>query len=100
MTKISYAEKNQAIGMLRAGLSAEAVSGRLRVSKRTIERLKSKYRDTGTVNDRPRTGRPRKTSTAEDRHIRTLHLRNRQKTASDTARNWVGNNQIGRMTVH
>ena len=41
----------------------------------------------------------RKTTDAEDRRIRTAHLRNRVKTASEPARNGTGNQQISRLTV-
>ena len=70
------------------------VARHFNVNRRTIDRLKSKFNYTGTVADQQRPGRPRKTTAAEDRQIRTAHLRNRLKSASDTARTWTGNNQI------
>ena len=49
--------------------------------------------------DIKRSGRPKKTTNAEDRHLRALHLRNRFQSASETARHWQGNAQISRQTV-
>ena len=50
-----------------------------------------KYAETGSVNDRPRSGCPRKTSEREDRHVYT-HFRSNPGTSSrDMARNIVPN---------
>lgn len=46
------------------------------VSRITITRLAGQYRIGGSVNHHLRSGRPRVTTAAQDRHIRTLHLRN------------------------
>ena len=47
----------------------------------------------------PRSGRPRVTTAAEDRAIRTVHLRRRFQTAAATSRQWVGGHVISRHTV-
>ena len=39
--------------------------------------LLSRHQQTGQAQDRPRSGRPRVTTSAEDRCIQTIHLRNR-----------------------
>ena len=85
--------------MLEAGMSSSAVANRFGVSKRSIERLRLRERQTGSVNDRPRSGRPRKTSFAEDRRIRTIHLMNRFQSASKTASEWAGQQAISWKTV-
>ena len=69
------------------------------VCKRTIMRLAERYNMTGEVSDRRRSGRPRKTSDAEDRVIRKINLRDRTRTACQTVREWAGNNPISRHTV-
>ena len=65
----------------------------------TIFRLKRKLNQTGDVVDLQRTGRPKKTTAGEDRHLRTLHLKNRFRSACETARNWTGNERISLHTV-
>ena len=60
------------------------------VHRTTIERLKRRKERTGSVKDFERSGRPRVTTAAEDRAIRTSHLRRRFQTAAETARRWVG----------
>ena len=47
------------------------------MSESAIFRLRTKYRQTGTVKDRPRPGRPRKTTRRENNFIVTSSRRNR-----------------------
>ncbi|XP_048255108.1 uncharacterized protein LOC125381706 [Haliotis rufescens] len=54
-------------------------------SQTTISKLIIRYQQTGETQDRPRSGRPRVTTPAEDRYIRQIHLRNRCVTATSTA---------------
>ena len=48
------------------------------VSASTISRLRAKFLETGEVKDRPRSGRPKKTTPREDRYITLSALRNRR----------------------
>ena len=48
--------------------------------------LRQRYRETGQTADRPRCGRPRVTTPAQDRYIRTPHLRDSYRMATTTAR--------------
>ena len=61
-TKISY-------GMLNAGMSATVVSRHFGCTRKTIECLRRRLFVTGNVADRPRSGRPRVTTAADDRYI-------------------------------
>ena len=98
MPRLSEAERNQAIGMLRVSTDSD-VARYFNVSRKTIRHLKQCMRLRGIVADRPRTGRPRKTTIAEDRNIRTRHLRNRFMSAAHSARTFLGNQTISRYTV-
>ena len=64
-----------------------------RVTLDVLERLSSVYGDASvsqkTVADRPRSGRPRVTTAADDRYIVLQHLRNRRLTAAATGRQYV-----------
>ena len=53
------------------------VAQHFHVSESAISRLRTKYRQTGTIKDRPRPGRPRKTTRREDNFIVTSSRRNR-----------------------
>ena len=83
MPRLNNDERNQAIGMLNAGRSATVVS------RKTIKRLQTRFRVTGNVPDRPRSGRPSVTTAADDRYIVLQHLRNRCLTAAATGRQHV-----------
>ena len=98
MPRLSEAQRHEAVGMLRS-MAATDVARFFNVHKSTIHRLSQRLAQSGTVSDRRRSGRPRVTSVAEDRHIRTTHLRERFTTASETSRRWNGRNNVSRYTV-
>ena len=97
----SIEQRARAIGMVQAGADQNVVARHLGVHKSTISRLVQKFRQTNTVNDRPRSGRPRATTLRQDRTIRLMHLRNRFKTATRTAMEIPGRNRptVSRDTV-
>ena len=70
-------QRHLAVGMLHGGASVRAVSRHFGVSASTISRLNQLYQETGRVQDRPRSGRPRKTSAIDDRCIEVTSRRNR-----------------------
>jgi transposase len=62
---------DQAVGMVQARMTHQAIADHFNVSRITISRLMISIRQTGTcrTNDRLRNGRPRVTSQPEDRHL-------------------------------
>ncbi len=88
MPRLSQAQRNQAIGMLRAGVAPVAVSRVFGCSRITIFNLITRMQQTGDVADRPRAGRPRVTTLRQDRAIRLTHLRDRFQPATVTARQY------------
>lgn len=99
MPRLDIVSRNIAIGRLEAGESQYVVAQHYNVHKSTISRLWQRYLQTGTSNDRPRTGRPRITTAQQDRYIRILHLRNRTVTATQTASSIPGLRRISAQTV-
>jgi transposase len=67
--KLTIPEMWQAVGMHIGGLSHRRVADHFRVNHSIIVRLMQRFRQTGNVTDRPRAGRPRKTTPREDRLI-------------------------------
>ena len=55
-----------------------------------ISRLVQRLRATGRLTDRSRSRRPRVTTQHQDRRKRLVHLRNRLRTATETAREVIG----------
>ena len=73
MPRLSNLEKARAIGQVEAGVPQNQVAALFGVSPGTISKLKAKFCETGDIKDRPRSGRPKKTTPQEDRFI-TLKL--------------------------
>lgn len=82
MRRLTQNERLRALGMLQVGTRQVVVARAMNVSQSVISRLWSRHRATGSVQDRPRSGRPRATTQAQDRFIRTIALRNRLVTAN------------------
>ena len=71
----------RAIGMLEAGMRQVVVARRLGVSPSVHSRLRTRLAQTNCTLDRRRSGRPRSTSQAQDRFLRTSALRSRSVSA-------------------
>ena len=96
--RMSNRDRYEAVGMIRS-MPVNDVAAHFNVNRSTIFRLKRKVNQTGIVVDLQRTGRPNKTIAGEDSHLCTLQLRNRLRSASETSRNWTGNERISLHTV-
>ena len=81
-------DRNQAIGMLNAGMSATVVSRHFGCTRKTIEHLQRRFRVTGNVADRPRSGRPRVATAANDHYVVLQHRSNRRLIAAATGRQY------------
>ena len=101
MPRLSQNQRMQAVGMVEGGLRPIEVARRFGVTAAVIYRLLNWYRITGSTADRPRSGRPRVTTLALDRHIRMSHLRDRFLPATRTAAITPGrtHNRISAQTV-
>ena len=69
MPRLNNDERNQAIGILNAGMSATVVSRHFGCIRKTIERLRRRFRVTENVHDRLRSGRPHVTIAVDDHCI-------------------------------
>ena len=101
MPRLDQNQRHRAIGMVEAGRSHADVAAYFGVSRLTVTRLVGRYRTTGSVNDTPRSGRPRETTRRQDRYILTSHLRDRFLSAPATAAVTPGrtNDRISAQTV-
>ena len=75
--------------------SQNEVARTLNVNQNTISRLWNRFQQTGSADDRQRSGRPRITTHGKDRYIRVFHLRNRTIAATTTAAGIPGLRRIG-----
>ena len=99
MPRLDPATRNIAIGLLQAGESQNEVARTLNVNQSTISKLWNRFQQTGSTNDRQRSGRPRIITPGQDRYIRVFHLRNRTVAASTTAAGIPGLRRISSQTV-
>lgn len=90
MPRLQRDQRAQAFGMLQAGLTTRHVAAVFGVSHQTIAEIRRRHAELGTFQDRPRSGRPRVTTPAQDRHILLSHIRDRFLPASRTAAITVG----------
>ena len=74
---MTFEQRERAIGMLTAGMSARDFPRHFQHHESTISRLLNRFKQTGIVAHRPRSGRPRKTTPREDRFLTTSSRRNR-----------------------
>jgi transposase len=99
MPRLDPATRNIANGRLQAGESQNEVARTLNVNQCTISRLWNIFQQTGSTNDRQRSGRPCITTPGQDRYIRVFHLQNRTVAASPTAARIPGFRRISSQTV-
>ena len=72
---------SQAVCMLQAGRVQKAVAGHFNVSQSVISRLWNRFQRTGNVAERPRSGRPKKTTVGQDRYLSNMAKRQRFQSA-------------------
>ena len=101
MPRLSDNQRHEVWGMVQGGISRREIARRMNCSTSTITRLVNRHRQTGSLNDRPRPGRQRVTTAQQDRYVRLQHLRDRFRTAVQTAREKIGvhGQRIGANTV-
>ena len=99
MWRLDPTTRNVGIGRFQAGQSQNDVARTLNVNLSTISRLWNRLQQTGSSNDRPRSGRPCITTPGKDRYIWVFHLRNRTVFASTTAVGIPGLRWISSQTV-
>ena len=85
MPRLGNDERRRAMGMLDGGMSCRQVARHFGCSPSTITKLLQRHRETGSVNDRPHSGRERVTPPDQDQYIVLQHLRDRFLTASEMA---------------
>ncbi|XP_058234807.1 uncharacterized protein LOC131345768 isoform X2 [Hemibagrus wyckioides] len=94
-------QQNLTIVRLQTGCSQREVATELRVSQSVISRLGQRYRETGRVTERHRSGRPLATSPVDDCFIVNSALRNRIMNATQLQAHLreVRGTQVSRQTI-
>ena len=86
MPRVPAHLRERVLGMLQGGMRTADVARAINCNVHTVRRLRKRYRETGWTADRPRSGRPRVTTPAQDWYILKSYLRDRYRIATTTAR--------------
>ena len=70
-------DRHRAICMLKGGMSVNAVAISFGIHRNTIWKLSERHRTTGSVLDRPRSGRPKALTAREERYLSITSRRDR-----------------------
>jgi transposase len=81
--KLTLEQRLTVIVKAKNGQSNKSIAAEMGINLSTVKRIKQKYHKTGSVKDKARSGRPRKTTPREDRVLIRMCLANRQLNASD-----------------
>ena len=65
------------------GYSQRQILSKTGYSKTTVTEIIKKFRETGTLKDRKKSGRPPKLTKDDNKYLKTLSLRNRKKTSTE-----------------
>ena len=87
MGKISLIERQKVIVLHEEGNSQRQISSKTGYSKTAVTETIKKFRDTGSLEDRKKSGRPPKLTKDDNKYLKTLSLRNRKKTLTELAKN-------------
>ena len=82
MLKRTEEQSHCATGRLQANQGC--VAQHMEVCRVTVNRLCVRYNNTGSIRDRPRSGRPTATTPAQNRYIRLIHIWDKFRTATST----------------
>ncbi|MGH0115834.1 UNVERIFIED_CONTAM: hypothetical protein FKN15_054190 [Acipenser sinensis] len=82
MARLSTATRHKVVLLHQQGLSQAEISRQTGVSRCAVQALLKKHKETGNVEHRRRSGRPRKLTAADERHIMLTSLRNRKMSSS------------------
>ncbi|PIO54236.1 transposase [Teladorsagia circumcincta] len=99
-TETSESTRKAIVNMKEAGMKGATIARILKIPERTVSSILSRFRERGTVTNKPRSGRPRLTSIRQDRRIVRLSLADPSLTCVDIAAKFnASNGNISRRTV-
>ncbi|GFX16338.1 transposable element Tcb2 transposase [Trichonephila clavipes] len=90
------------IGRLESGQTQRGVADAVGVARSVVARLWNRLQETGNVRRRPGAGRPRATTSTDDRHIQLTARRNRTENATQLQRQLLlaTGRKVSSQTVH
>lgn len=94
-------DKDKIVLLLQNGKKALDIALQLQIPKRTVQRVIKEFKDTGEIRaPRPKSGRPKKTSTRQDRKLEAIIKQNPFKTQNQIREEWEkSGTNVSRRTV-
>ena len=86
---LSTEERARVVVLVQEGYSMNEVARRMKISRCCVQAIVKKQKETGTVVDRHRSGRPKVSTEREDRELVRLSLRDRKTTVPELRCRWV-----------
>jgi len=86
--RLSHDDRVKVIILKEEGYSVEAIAKRVKCSHSAVSKTVKRHKETGSVDDRPRSGRPRLSTLRDDRELLRISLRNRMFTSTQLKREW------------
>jgi transposase len=83
--RLDQVKRGTILGLKQAGRSIHKIAEEMKCERKAVRELLKKVKKHNTLDDLPRSGRPKKTTPREDRIIKRLSLTNRRATAKDIA---------------
>ena len=86
MGKISLIERQKVIVLHEEGYSQRKILSKIGYSKTAVTEIITKFRETGPLKDRKKSGRPPKLTKDDNKYLKTISLRKRKKTSTELAK--------------
>ena len=99
--KVDYSERKAILKLHKEHHTIRDISEKVKRSKSVVGRIVKSYNDTGKIVSSSKTGRPRKTSTREDRLMQRMSLKDRFKSCTEIKRDMNSSSgvNVSRQTV-
>ena len=92
--RLSHDDRVKIVILREEGYSMEAIASRMKCSHSAVSKTLKRVRESGSVNDRPRSGCPRLSSARENRELVRISLRDRKLTSTQLKREWSETSQV------
>ena len=100
MPRTTIGQRWRVVALSEAGMSSRGISARIGIPKTTVGNILNRHAvRPGDVADLPRSGRPRKTTSREDRRLSRIAMRSRFSTTMELRRRWNVGIPISRTLV-
>ena len=86
--EISLPDKGAIVALNKEGLSLRTISKRVGVSRSAVGKFLRKFKETKSFDNRPRSGRPRASTPAQDKKLERLCLKDRRKSVPEHNKAW------------